>query len=48
MPDLWGFGAEDDRGRPARGHPALARVERSSGPAERFADLIERIGKLFG
>ncbi len=48
MPDLWGFGAEDERDRPARGrHPPRSRAERT-GAAERLADLIQRIGKLFG
>ncbi len=48
LPDLWGFGGEEDRGRPARGRPQpRARAERT-GAAGKLADLIGRIGKLFG
>ncbi len=48
MPDLWGFGAEDDQRRPPRGrHPARGGAEHA-GAAGQLARLIERIGKLFG
>ncbi len=47
MPDLWGFGAEGDRSRPPRGRHPVQGPERS-GAAGRLADLIQRIGKLFG
>jgi hypothetical protein len=47
MPDLWGFGAEDERARSRGRQPPRAREGRA-GPVDRLADLIQRIGKLFG
>lgn len=47
MPDLWGFGAGDERARARVGHPRPTGQEHT-GPIDRIAHFIHRIGKLFG